>query len=240
MHKLIVSAFCTVAFIVQCQAQTDSVIVKKKYNHYVGVQANELMRQLFNFSENNTEIDNPYFLVYSISKSNGWGAHAGFGYEYDRTVDKLVPINRETKVEKFDYRVGVEKKFMLGRRFEGGVSLDFAGSHELDKTTNVTVVNLGSQVDSSVSTVTDKVTIFGGGPQFSLSYHITEKILLGTEATMYFLKGKKKENVRVFNTVIDLFNNTVISSNTSNFNSETDTDSFERAIPVTLFLIVKF
>jgi len=239
MHKLIVSAVCAVIFIVQSHAQTDSVRTKK-FSHYVGVQANELMRQLFNFSESNTVVDNPYFLVYSISKSNGWGLHAGFGYQYDRIVDKLVPINRETKVEKFDFRVGAEKKFMLGKRFEGGISLDFVGSHALDKTTNVTVVTFGSQIDSSVTTVTDKVTGFGGGPQFSLSYHITEKILLGTEATMYYLKGKKKENVRVVNTVIDTFNNTVVNFNTSNFNSETDTDSFKRAIPVTLFLIVKF
>ena len=239
MRKLFVSACCAVLFIVQGHAQTDSVRTKK-FNHYIGVQANELMRQLFNFSESNTVIDNPYFLVYSISKSNFWGLHAGFGYQYDRTVDKLLPINRETKVEKFDFRVGVEKKFTIGKRFEGGVSLDFAGSHELDKTTNITVVSLGSQIDSSVSTVTDKITGFGGGPQFSVGYRITEKILLGTEATIYFLKGKKKENVRVVDTLIDIFNNNVISSNSSNFNSETDTETLERAIPVTLFLIVKF
>ena len=31
----------------------------KKYNHYVGIQANELLRELFNLSDNNSAINNP-------------------------------------------------------------------------------------------------------------------------------------------------------------------------------------
>src|SRR5436190_21951761 len=71
----------------------------KKYNHYAGIQANELLRQLFNLSNSNTATNNPYTIVYSIiqSKSN-LGLHAGFGYSYNWINNNAEGVDRVTKV----------------------------------------------------------------------------------------------------------------------------------------------
>src|SRR5437868_4387150 len=83
----------------------------KKYNHYAGIQANELLRQLFNLSNTNTAINNPYTVVYSIiNAQTNYGLHAGFGYNYIWTDDNTEAANKVTKVNDVFYRVGVEKK----------------------------------------------------------------------------------------------------------------------------------
>ena len=240
MHKFLIATICLAVSAIHCSAQDDSSYVKK-YNHYAGFQANELFRQILNLSNNNSVVSNPYLLVYSVSTaSSGWGAHVGLGYVYKKILDKQTPLSRETKVNDLSYRIGIEKKFLLSRKFEAGVALDYAGSYFLDKTFNISVFNNGSTIDSSATTVTDKTTSIGGGPQFSLGFKISERIMIGTEVTMYYSAEKKKSNVIVIDTVTQIFNNNQQTVTTSNFNSEVDTDGFSFTVPAALFLIVKF
>ncbi|MGC4021145.1 MAG: hypothetical protein QM734_03975 [Cyclobacteriaceae bacterium] len=49
-----------------CFAQRDSTN-SKKVNHYIGVQANQLLRQLFNLSGNTTVVTSPYLINYSVN-----------------------------------------------------------------------------------------------------------------------------------------------------------------------------
>jgi hypothetical protein len=154
---------------------------------------------------------------------NNWGLHVGFGFDYNKKIDTESQIARETRVNDLSWRVGIVRRFKLSNRFEAGASLDFIASRNLDKTETVTVTTNGSGKDSTVTTVTTKATGIGGGPQLSLSFHITEHLLVGTETSLYFSATEQKKNILNVNTFIDIFNNNDKTVTTSNLNTGTDT-----------------
>ncbi len=236
--------FVTVALVVcvlAVSAQKDS-LKTKKLDHYFGVQVNQLFRQVINLnnSTNNT-ISNPYQLIYSLNLAkSGWGVNAGIGYDYQKITDKESPANHESRINDLFYRVGVGRKIMFAKRFNAGWSLDFAGSHLVDKTVTVSVTDFGSGVIDSVSSeVTSKTVSLGGGAQVSLAFQISNRVSLGTESTFYYLKSKEKQNVLTTDIQIIPFNNTrTVTSTNSNF--ETGKAEFDISLPVALFLILKF
>ena len=226
-------------FCLTASAQTDSVETKK-FSHCIGLQANLLIKQILNLNSSNAEIENPFLLIYSINNNKtGFGIHAGLGFEYNQIIDKGEPLNRQTRFQNLNYRIGIEKKFLLGQRFEGGGAIDFVGLYSLDKTFNITANSNGfSFADTSKTTVTDKTVGLGGGLQLSLTYAITKKILIGTEASMYFTTQSFKENILIIRTITE-FNNNQQSTSTTNFNSETKNEGFNLTVPVAIYLIVK-
>src|SRR5258705_1627049 len=97
LKKIFVTAMFAVCFSF-CQAQTEIVKVKI-LNHYLGVQANQLFRQLINLNTGSTVISNPYLLTYSVySVKYKWGLQAGFRYNYYRVMDTESPTNHESNI----------------------------------------------------------------------------------------------------------------------------------------------
>src|SRR6188768_1945184 len=96
-----------------CQQDSTKVV-----NHYIGVQVNELLRQLINLNETNEIIDNPYLFTYSIfTNKSGWGLQGGFGFNYHQIKDKISVTAQESKISESFYRAGVGKQFHLGKRW---------------------------------------------------------------------------------------------------------------------------
>src|SRR5687768_16681111 len=97
------------------QAETER---SKLIDHYIGVQANQLLRQIINFSSSSvTATDNPYLLIYSANLvKSGWGLQAGMGYNYQKIEDKEAPGNRASKFNDFFGRIGLGKKLKLGKK----------------------------------------------------------------------------------------------------------------------------
>lgn len=228
-----------------CFGQTDDDNTKK-YDHYVGFQANELLKQIINLNNSNSSITNPYLLTYYIkNNSNGWGINVGLGYNYQDSKAVNTPTPQETKINDLSFRIGIGRRFMISKRFETGYSFDFIvnslNNQTFTPTVNITNVGNGNVIDSSFATTTIKTTTYGFGPQFFLGFHISNRVLLGTEASYYFLMAKQKTNSNVVDKTTD---ETVfpfsISSNISNSNAENDNNSFSLSIPVAIFLIVKF
>ena len=241
MIKFLFFASCFVMATLNSFALETTPIKAKKFNHYIGLQANELIRQLVNLNNNTTANTNPYLLIYSINIiKTGWGLHAGIGYDYTSITDKETQINRETRVNDLNYRIGAERKFVLSNRFEASAGIDYLVGWKTDKTFSITVNNNGSTIDSSVTTVFTKTTSSGEGLQLFLGLHITEKIMVATEASMYYTKKKEKKNILNVNKEIELFNNNLETITTSNLNTGSETDDFSFNIPVAIFLIVKF
>src|ERR1044071_1253897 len=82
----------------------------KKFNHYAGVQINQLLKQIINLNNNNTSITNPYLLTYTISiAKHGWNLHTGIGYDYKSVLDKNTPADHESKINDLNFRIGVGK-----------------------------------------------------------------------------------------------------------------------------------
>ena len=72
------------------QEQTDILPLPKtkKFDHKVGVQVNELIRQVFNFSNTASTVHNPYLLIYSVNHTRtGLGIRAGVGYTLRKLND---------------------------------------------------------------------------------------------------------------------------------------------------------
>jgi hypothetical protein len=199
-------------------AQQDST--HRKTNHYVGVQANQLIKQLFNLSNSSSAaVNNPYLIVYSFNSiQTGWGMNFGLGYTFNEFKDGDAFSRRETKINNYFFRFGVEKKTSLGKKWIFSAGFDVTN----DNQKNNTKTNSGG---STFETDT-KSKGWGVGPRVTLNYKITDRILLGTECTYYFRAGK----------------NTLKSS--SNFGPTEETSDKENqflfTVPAVLILIVKF
>ena len=193
----------------------DEVTRQKRSNHYVGVQANQLIRQLFNFGGSSGSLNNPYLIIYAVnSVRSGWGFNYGFGYTHRevREGDAFNPL--ETNINDFFMRLGVERKVQVGANWMTSYGLDLL--QESQK--NITQSN--SQFGNFKSETREKGT--GIGLRFTLNYNISEKTLLGTEATYYYKSTKATRK------------GTGISEETEKFKE------FIFAVPIALFLILKF
>ncbi len=228
-----------------CIAQNDSTNTCR-INQYIGVQINQLIKQVFNFSNSNPNTDNPYLITYAANlNKKGWGIEVGYGIKYSDVTNKDIPTDNETKTSDMFYRFGLTKTIHIGRRVEAGYSLDFIGDHQVDNTLgqSVSFVNVNGQsfIDSSSSVVSNKTVTWGIGPKLYLGVYVYRRILIGTEATYYYQSSKLKQNISAkdrffFNNSTRTLSNSAISTS----NHETDTDVIVFTLPVTFFLMVRF
>jgi len=241
IRTIVVAATLASACLNNCFAQ-DEYATTKKFDHYIGVQANQLFRQILNLNASNTAITNPYLITYSVHsvKCGGWGVNAGFGYDFHDILNNLTPTNQESKINDLFYRVGVGRKVKIGKRFEAGYGVDYVGTYQLDKTFSGSVTTSGNQTDSTASISTSKTTTSGYGVQVTLGFHLSDHILISTEATYYRLKSRQISNV--LNS--EIITNTSFPSNDSATLSSSNNDithsDFTFSIPVALFLVLKF
>ena len=213
---------------------------EKKFDFYAGVQANLLIKEVLNLSDNEDLNDNPYLLVFSAHNvKTGWGLNTGLGYSYHRVSDVQSPADHISNTNDLFFRLGVGRKVEFGKRFQAGYGLDLLTDYNNNTTTTITVTDLISQVDSTVSEVNSRTTAFGAGVQGTLSFMITPKVFIGTEATYYFKYSWVKQNVEVTNYTrfVSTGQETI---DFSNFNSETHVSDFTFTVPVAIFLVLKF
>ena len=198
-------------------AQQDST--SKTVNHYFGVQANQLIKQLFNLSNSTSTVNNPYLLVYALNSiETGWGLNVGFGYAYNQFKEKNAFQDRETNINNYFFRVGIERKTNLGKKWILSGGFDITNDNQKNKTKNI---NTGSTFETET-----KSKGWGFGPRATLNFKITNRILLGTECTYYFRFGKNSLKT------------------TSSFSPPEETSDkskqFLFTVPAVLILIVKF
>ncbi len=165
----------------------------KKLNHQVGVQMNELVRQVFNFNGNNNNVNNPYLLIYSLNFANsGWGIRAGVGPNFNKFTENDGVTDRENDINSIKARLGFEKSFRLSKRWSAGAGLDGLFGTEDNKT--ITKVTSFDTTTTEIKTSTETI---GGGAMAWLRYHVTEHVVIGTEASFYYTTGKEKQEVKI-------------------------------------------
>jgi hypothetical protein len=227
--SIVLASLCSIA-----SAQTDSSRVKVQ--HYIGVQANELLRQILNLSNNNTPVDNPYLLIYSVNAPSGVGFNFGLGYEFDDVKTQDGQIERETSIDNFSLRMGVEKKFWLGKKWLASGGFDILSERQKNETTNKTETDFGK----TKITTGNKISGWGLGPRFGIGFQISNRIFLGTEVTYYFKKLKAKGEIITSITVKEEFNGTITETTQT---EKTDTeDTFKEltfSVPTVLYLIIR-
>jgi hypothetical protein len=192
--------------------------VPKNSSHYLGLQVNQLLRQLFNFGGSAPAVTNPYVLSYSVnSKLNGFGFATGLGYNYiqNKSSDNFISVT--TTNRDFAWRFGLESKKYLSKRWLASLGGDVVIE------SNKTETNSANQ-NAPNTVITTKTNRSGFGPRATLSYQFNDKLLLGTEASFYFKWIKQKQETS--NAGMPAVPDTELKSN-------------QFTLPAAIFLIVK-
>src|SRR5690349_11963727 len=117
MRSFFITLTLSGVLVLSAQAQSDTA-KSKCLNHYVGVQINQFLKQIINLNANQVPFTYPYLVTYSVNSAKyGCGLNVGFGYNYQRLLDKNTPANHETKINDLFYRAGIGKRFTLSKRF---------------------------------------------------------------------------------------------------------------------------
>lgn len=237
MKKLTLFFILSIGCMLDCYAQTDAPSVKKDpvVDQYIGVQMNQLIRQVFNFN-NSTSTANvsPYLLTYNInSKKTGLGIRAGIGYNYLSTSSDDGITATTSKLNDLQVRVGVDRAFRLSDRWSAGAGIDFIYNNNNDNTSST--INSSDTVTTVTKTASSS---YGGGPMGWLRFHVTEHVLIGTEASFYYVTGKQTVTTDV----------TDAPFGGGGFGGTTTTETVSKptisqgtfSLPVAFYLIVRF
>jgi hypothetical protein len=220
-------------------AQTDSTksTPKSQTQHYLGVQANQLFRQILSLSDDDTPINNPYLFTYTVNGPSGFGLNVGLGYEFDEIKTSDGQIDRETNIDDFSVRLGPEKKFWVGKRWLASGGFDVVIKSLKSETINKIETDFGR---SNIST-TSKSTGWGFGPRFELSFQISNNIFIGTEVTYYFQKMKEKGEINSSITTkqTDFNGNIIEVTETEKSDTEDKTKELQFTVPAVLFLVLR-
>ena len=220
-------------------AQADTVKKNIGYDQYVGVQLNGLIRQVFNFNNSTSSTNvNPYLLNYSInSRRTGWGLRFGIGYNYNSTTSDDGITATTTKLNDLELRLGIEKAFKLSKKWSAGIGIDGVYNTNDD--------NTKSTVTSSDTTITNtksNVYSYGGGAMGWLRYHVTDKIMIGTEASFYYTTGKQKQTIdqteKLFEPNGSGGGSESITTSETKTNNNVSQGIFSS--PIVFFIVVKF
>ncbi|HZY79931.1 MAG TPA: hypothetical protein VFE50_10435 [Cyclobacteriaceae bacterium] len=190
----------------------------KKSSHYIGLQANQLIRQLVSFGGNSSPVNNPYTLVYSVNSNVtglGFTTAIGFSAQDSKTTDQFNSVT--TKTNDFAWRFGLDKKTYLSKNW----LLGFGGDILIESSKSETNSKSGGGATTSVTTNSNRS---GFGPRVSLSYQFHKRLLLGTEGAYYFRWIKQKQT-------------NVGTGQPSD--PSTDLRSFGFTLPAALFLTLK-
>ncbi len=231
MKKIILSiALLAMATTIYAQEAT---LKSKKLEHQVGVQVNELIRQVFNFTNTGTTNNNPYLVTYSVYLAkSGWGLHVGGGYTIRSFANDNGVNSTQTNIDDLNLRLGIEKKFQLAERWTAGVGIDGLYDNDNNKTESTV-----RGIDTTITKTKSLITSYGAGPMAWLRFNITDKILIGTEASYYYRTGFQKEQVDI--TRYSQFTNGK-SATMSSSKIDNDLKSGNFNVPVAFYISIKF
>jgi hypothetical protein len=230
MHLKKIILVCCILISIQSTAQDSSCCHQKKWNHVMGVQANQLIRQVFNFSNNNPTINNPYLLTYTATNlQSNWGLDVGFGYTYNNFFDNDGNTKKETNINDLYFRVGVQKQIPLTRKFSSQFSFHILYDLLNNKTATAQEFNFQKTNINSKS----NIARYGGGPAMNLRYKLNSRVFIGTEMNYYFKHGNTKTDV----TTISEFQGQPSQITTSK--SDNNATTILLNVPTAIFLQIK-
>lgn len=165
---------------------TEIVSKEKRNSTYVGIQANQLIRQVLNFGGGSGNIANPYLLTYSVNgNATGVGISAALGYSYqqNRSNDGFTSVISSTTDVAF--RFGMEKKKYISRSWLTSFAVDILME------SNKSVTDTKSSGFSN--SVTNKLGGWGLGPRTTINYQFHDRFLVGTEMSFYMKFKEQKQ-----------------------------------------------
>lgn len=197
-------------------------------DHYIGVQINELTRQILSVNNSDVTNNNPFLLTYQLTdRRTGWGLRGGIGYSMSKMNSESNQLSNsysfKTNTEIFNIRAGFEKKYTLADHWEAGAGIDLI--YRYNRQTG-SYTSYGSNVYDSSS----RTNMYGAEAMAWLRYGFTKRIFVGTEMSYYYLTGTSKTKITDgYPPYGGLGTDTKTKSTDSRFN-----------LPVTFYFIIKF
>ncbi len=236
MKKSLLTLLAIVSITTHLSAQEEPEPARGRiFNHSIGVQANELIRQVFNFNNTNTQngINNPYLLVYSLNLANsGWGIRTGVGYTYRTFTDDDGITRRETDLNVLNVRFGLEKAFQLTPKWSTGIGIDGVMNNDNNETKSTT-----RGFDTTVTVTTSNISSVGGGAMGWVRYNINERVQIGTEASFYYVTGDQKQEISI-TTRTNIGGGSTWNTVVSKVDNEFGEGIFR--VPVAIYLLIRF
>ena len=243
MRKISMLVILFIGCLQNCIAQNDAAPLDNKQqmqvDQYVGVQLNGLIRQVFNFNNSTAStVVNPYLVTYNInSRNSGWGIRIGVGYSYNSTATDDGITATTTRINDLQLRLGIEKAFKLSEKWSAGIGIDGVFNTNNDNTTNITksAASFTAPGDTTTTATKQVGSSYGGGAMGWLSYSITPRVLVGTEASFYYTTGKTKN---ITDVTSDPNGNGAFSTTETTANPTVSTGTFSS--PIVFYISVKF
>lgn len=208
---------------------------RKLFDHRIGVQANELVRQVFNFNNSaGSSINNPYLLTYSITWAKpGIGLRFGVGPQFNSFSNDDGIVQTENNINRMSLRAGIQKVFTLSDRWTAGAGGDAVYFNDRSYTKTFT-----RSFDSTKTDIATEVKTFGYGGMAWLRYHITPRIHIGTEASFYYSTGDNKQRIIIETRDNNTFPGSRRKTTVSELKDKRKEGVFH--LPMVIYLVVKF
>lgn len=201
-HAILSAAITLLPLAAFCQDDLFSDTGKRKGlnfhpDHYIGVQINELTKQILSVNNSDITNDNPFLVTYQATdRKTGWGVRGGVGLLFStaKTVVDPAPSGYSVKASKWlaQMRVGAEKTFNLAPRWSTGVGVDLVYRYQKQS------IKEDAQFGGYNADSTSTTNMTGIGAMGWLRYGITKRIFIGTETSFYYLAGKTKYSISYF------------------------------------------
>jgi hypothetical protein len=240
MKRLLLSCSAFLFLIFQGKAQSEIkpfVDTTSTFEHFFGLQANQLLQQVFNFGEADA-VNNPYLAKYTFKHiPTGLALNVGGGFDRNSSETEDGILNEN---ESYDVRIGPGWQTPLGKRFELGVGADVIFGRSYGESSSVSTVVLGGNLDSTITTNRAETTYFGGGLQLSLNFKLSPSVMIGTEASWYAFRTESKTNDILDNyTIIQNGDEEIVLRGFDNQNSTSDGDELDFNLPIAIFLLIR-
>jgi hypothetical protein len=193
----------------------------KAYKHELGLNVTNLLTDLL--GNNNRTDPGVYLISYKfIAEQHAFRAGLTSNVATSEISSSFIPTR--LKNQNFQLRLGYEKRTNLSSKLQYYVGIDAIGGYKLEENSAATSTSLIVQ--------SDKIITVGGGPVLGFQFALFERLLIGTEGSMYAALNNSSVNFSNISSSSSLPPR-IPNKASQGFNLQTN-------LPKFLFLILKF
>lgn len=185
--------FIILSIVNQLYSQTD--ILEKPLKHQVGVNANLFIKQFLNFNGAVPTVNNPYLLQYKYFFKPMLALRTGIGFSSNKSEEKDVNLKIERTSSLFDYRIGIEKRKLIHKKWLMYVGLDLTYNNNGNRNKSTTLFDDGFNPPTTVITeVKNNTNLYGLGAVYGIEFSLNKHLKLLTETSITFEKGERSSS----------------------------------------------
>jgi hypothetical protein len=216
MAKKLLSALFILLLTHILSAQDDAPQPEKKLKHELGLNVTNLITDLL--GNNNRSDPGTYLLSYK--RLNGRSAlRVGLNVNYSLTQERFNGFDNNLTNQNIQLRLGKEWRHDIVKRFQYYFGVDALAGYQSEQS--------AANVSGSTIIQKDEVVLVGVGPVLGFQFAIYEKLLIGTEGSLYATFNRTSTDFSTFGSI-------PIPDRSANGLK------IQTGLPKSLFLILKF